>query len=150
VFLGTWTVRRSTHPRKTCLRTTGPGAALAQVLVERKEISGRRARQLLFRPAERVTPRARRRREDRRNQQTWAAEIRPSPRPGGLTRHLAPSSRPVASLCANRWVCYGPVLGRPACGAKLAAFEPWAQSIDALDSLAGRFGFRLAGSRDRH
>jgi hypothetical protein len=50
---------------------------LAQVLVERKEISGRRARQLLFRAQRKELRRARAVAEkDRRNQQTWAAEIR--------------------------------------------------------------------------
>jgi hypothetical protein len=50
---------------------------LAQVLVERKEISGRRTRQLLFRAQRKELRRARAVAEkDRRNQQTWAAEIR--------------------------------------------------------------------------
>ena len=36
--------------------------------------------------------------------------------------HLVPSSRAVAPLCANRWVCGGPVLRGSACDAKLATF----------------------------
>ena len=63
--------------------------------------------------------------------------------------HLVPSSRAVAPLCANRWVCGGPVLRGSACGAKLAAFEPRALSIDTFDSLAGCLVFRLGGSLDR-
>ena len=42
----------------------------------------------------------------------------------------------------QRGVCDGPVLRGAACGAKLAAFEPQAQSIDTFDGLAGRFDFR--------
>jgi hypothetical protein len=50
---------------------------LADVLVERKVVSGRRARQILFR-ALRKDPRRRRivAEKDRRNQQAWAAELR--------------------------------------------------------------------------
>jgi hypothetical protein len=63
--------------------------------------------------------------------------------------HLVPSSRAVAPLCANRWVCCGPVLRGSAYDAKFAAFEPRALSIDSLDSLARRLDFRLAANRDR-
>jgi len=50
---------------------------LAQVLVERREISGRRARQILFRALRKEQRRWRVVAEwDRRNQRAWAAELR--------------------------------------------------------------------------
>ena len=59
------------------------------------------------------------------------------------------SGRTAAPLCAKRGVGGRPVLCGSACGAKFAAFEPRAQSIDTLNGLAGRFVFRWSGSRDR-
>jgi len=50
---------------------------LAQALVERKEISGRRARQILFRALRKDLRRPRTVAEkDRRNQVVWSAELR--------------------------------------------------------------------------
>jgi hypothetical protein len=50
---------------------------LGQALVERKEISGRRARQILFRALRKDLRRSRVIAEkDRRNQAAWAAELR--------------------------------------------------------------------------
>jgi hypothetical protein len=49
---------------------------LAQALVERKEISGRRARQILFRAPRKDLHRSRNVAvKDRRNQQAWGAEF---------------------------------------------------------------------------
>jgi hypothetical protein len=50
---------------------------LARALVERKEIPGRRARQILFRALRKDLRRSRIvAEEDRRNQQAWGAEFR--------------------------------------------------------------------------
>ena len=52
---------------------------LADVLVERKVLSGRRARQFLYKAQRKtVTPLAAVAEKDRRNQQVWAAEMRQS------------------------------------------------------------------------
>lgn len=62
--------------------------------------------------------------------------------PGAIRAHCRATVR-------QTWRSWGPVLRGLACGAKFAAFEPRAQSIDTVNGLAGRFVFRWSGSQDR-